>query len=91
MKRGPLLRHRYSRSKSKEKKKIEERFSESIVVLFVVAVMLDGDDVVKLGAEALDLINKAIYFDTSGGNIIAACDYYDLAILNIDEGSDACT
>ena len=54
------------------------------------AVMFDGDDVVKLGAEALDLINKAIYFDTSGGNIIAACDYYDLAILNIDEGSDAC-
>ena len=45
------------------------------------------EDIVKLGAEALDLINKAVYFDSSGTSIVAACDYYDLAILNIDEGS----
>lgn len=44
-----------------------------------------GDAVLKLASDALDLVQRAIYFDTTGGNTIAACDYYDLAILNIDE------
>lgn len=46
---------------------------------------MDGKELLKLASDALDLINQAVYFDSSGNNIIASCDYYDLGVLNIDE------
>ena len=41
-------------------------------------------EVIKLTKEALDLLTTAVHFDKAN-SLVGACDFYDLAILNIDE------
>jgi hypothetical protein len=41
-------------------------------------------EIISLTREALDLANTALQLDKRD-NIIGACEYYDLAILNLDE------
>lgn len=46
--------------------------------------MMNEHEVLRLTREALDLLTTAVHFDKSN-SLVGACDFYDLAILNIDE------
>jgi len=46
--------------------------------------MSNEHEVIRLTKEALDLLTTAVHFDKAN-SLVGACDFYDLAILNIDE------
>ena len=45
--------------------------------------MANEHEVIKLTKEALDLLTTAVHFDKAN-SLVGACDFYDLAILNIE-------